>query len=183
MTTHLHFYTAKPGQGCSVIAAATALSLEGNILLMDHNDDLAAVLGVGFKDIVTVVKDNVNLTRKTNEDTKDYDFVVHDWGNVPPPSYGHSFLVTTACYLALRKAVALAVRPDAIILHEQQGRALTEKDVATAIGAPLVAVVPNDPTVARSIDAGLLSVRMPRPLGRALESVVQHISANAAVSK
>ena len=183
MTTHLHFYTAKAGQGCSVIAAATSLSLEGNVLLMDHNDDLAAVLGLSYQDLVTVVKDNVNLTSNTNEDTKDYDFVVHDWGNISPPDYGHNFLVTTACYLALRKAVVLAVRPDAIILHEQPNRALTEKDVANAIGSPVVAVVPNDPTVARSVDAGLLSVRMPRPLGRALENVVQHISANAAVSK
>jgi hypothetical protein len=82
-----------------------------------------------------------------------------------------SVLVTRACYLALRRARSVPLRPSEIVLVEEPGRSLTVGDVADALGAPVVAQVPYDPAIARAVDAGLLATRLPRPLVRALREV------------
>lgn len=80
-----------------------------------------------------------------------------------------SWLVTRACYLSLRRAVALPYRPSGVVLVEEPGRALRPADVHAVLGVPVVASVPADPGVARAVDAGLLSRRLPAQLGRPLE--------------
>ena len=80
----------------------------------------------------------------------------------------HSLLVTRACYLALRRATAASLRPTGIVLVAEPGRALGVLDVEEVIGVPVVAEVPVDPAVSRSVDAGLLVGRVPAVLGRAL---------------
>jgi Mrp family chromosome partitioning ATPase len=80
----------------------------------------------------------------------------------------HSLLVTRACYLALRRAVAAPLRPSAVIVVEEPGRALSCADVAEVLGVPVAAQVLHDPAVARAVDAGLLASRLPRGLERAL---------------
>jgi MinD-like ATPase involved in chromosome partitioning or flagellar assembly len=99
--------------------------------------------------------------------------VVVDAGTGPPPATLHhaadrSLMVTRACYLALRRAVASPIRPTAVILVVEPGRALRAADVETAIGAPVIASVTVDPAVARAVDAGLLSARLPRTMQRDL---------------
>lgn len=99
--------------------------------------------------------------------------VVIDAGTGVPSEVLHervdrSILVTRACYLALRRAVAAPVRPSAIVLVSEPGRALRAADVETAIGAPVIATVALDPAVARAVDAGLLSARLPRIIQRDL---------------
>lgn len=79
-----------------------------------------------------------------------------------------SLLVVRPCYLALRRAVASPVRPSAVILVDEPGRALDRRDVEDALGVPVRAVVRTSDTVARAVDAGLLAARMPRDLARAL---------------
>ncbi len=74
-----------------------------------------------------------------------------------------SVLVTRACYLALR-AARCGPTPDHVLLVKEPGRALNSGDVEAAIGAPVTAMVPWDPAVARSVDAGLLAARLPRSL-------------------
>ena len=94
-------------------------------------------------------------------------------GVPPPPLVGaasHSFLVIRPCYLALRRAVAMAATPTGIVLVQEPGRALTVRDVERALGAPVVAEVPYDPAVARAVDAGLLAARLPRSLLQPLQS-------------
>jgi hypothetical protein len=75
-----------------------------------------------------------------------------------------SILVTRACYLALARAAVSELRPDAVVLVDEAGRALRASDVAESVGVPVVATVAIDPAVARAVDSGLLARRLPRPL-------------------
>lgn len=70
-------------------------------------------------------------------------------------------MVVRACYLALRRAVAVDVRPDRVILIVEPGRALTTVDVEAALGVPVAAEIPFDPAISRAIDAGLFTARLP----------------------
>jgi len=78
-----------------------------------------------------------------------------------------SVLVLRSCYLAVRRAgrVAASTR---VVLIEEPGRALNHRDIAAAIGVEPWRRVSADPAVARCVDAGLLSCRLPRSL-RTLE--------------
>lgn len=82
-----------------------------------------------------------------------------------------SLLVTRPCFLSLRRAIAAGIRPDGVVLLDEPGRALGRTDVADVIGAPIVAVVPVEPSTARAVDAGLLAARPPADLLRALADV------------
>jgi MinD-like ATPase involved in chromosome partitioning or flagellar assembly len=79
-----------------------------------------------------------------------------------------SILVTRPCFLALRRATALPVRPSEVVLLAEPGRSLTRLDVEDCAGAPVTAEVAVDPQVARAVDAGLLATRLPRALAREL---------------
>lgn len=79
-----------------------------------------------------------------------------------------SVLVTRPCFLALRRALTVPLRPSEVVLVMEPGRALTRSDVESCIGTPVVAEVPLDPAVARAVDAGLLASRLPRSLAKEL---------------
>jgi MinD-like ATPase involved in chromosome partitioning or flagellar assembly len=83
-----------------------------------------------------------------------------------------SILVTRPCFLALRRARAGGITPTEIVLVTEPGRSLTRHDIASAVGAPVVATVPFDPAIARAVDAGLMSTRLPRALSRELARAV-----------
>lgn len=80
-----------------------------------------------------------------------------------------SVLVTRACFLSLRRALAAPVRPSEIVLLSEPGRSLSRRDIEDCLGAPVVAEVAVDPLVARAVDAGLLASRLPRSLARELD--------------
>lgn len=82
-----------------------------------------------------------------------------------------SILVLRPCYLALRRAAALADRPDAIVLLVEDGRALGARDVEAVVGAPVAASVPVQPSIARLVDAGLLAGRVPGAVATPLAAV------------
>ncbi|HEY7627300.1 MAG TPA: hypothetical protein VH761_09535 [Ilumatobacteraceae bacterium] len=95
--------------------------------------------------------------------------VIVDAGLGPPrpelrSAASHSLLVVRPCYLALRRAQQLMVRPTGVVLVTEPGRALTSTDIEGALGVGVVAEVHYDPAVARAVDAGLLAARMPRSL-------------------
>lgn len=79
-----------------------------------------------------------------------------------------SLLVTRACYLSLRRAVAAPVRPSGVVLVNEPGRALDRGDVESVLGVPVSAEIAVETTVARAVDAGLLASRLPRSLQRGL---------------
>lgn len=72
-----------------------------------------------------------------------------------------SLLVTRPCYLALRAATRQHQRIDGVILVSEPGRALGRRDVESVLRAPVVAEVPVSPQIARVIDAGMLTSRVP----------------------
>jgi hypothetical protein len=82
-----------------------------------------------------------------------------------------SFLVLRPCYLALRRAAAAPTRPSGVILISEPGRALRPADIEHVIGVPVRAVIETDAAVARAVDAGLMSCRLPRPLAHSLRNV------------
>lgn len=79
-----------------------------------------------------------------------------------------SLLVLRPCYLALRRALAAPIRPSGVVLVSEPGRSLGRRDIEDVLGVPVRAEVAWDPAVARAVDAGLLSARVPRALERAL---------------
>ena len=79
-----------------------------------------------------------------------------------------SILVTRPCFLSLRRALTVPLRPSGVVLLTEPGRSLTRHDVEDCVGAPIVAEVAVDPLVARAVDAGLLACRLPRTLAKEL---------------
>ena len=79
-----------------------------------------------------------------------------------------TLLVTRACYIGLQRARAIRCRPDGVVLVCEPGRGLKSSHVEQSIGAPVVASISVDPAVARAVDAGLLTARVPRLLQREL---------------
>lgn len=84
-----------------------------------------------------------------------------------------SLLVTRPCYLAMRRAEAVDLRPTGLVLLREPGRSLDRSLVERALGAPVVASIDHDPAVARAVDAGTFVRRPPRPLGRQIDALVR----------
>ena len=103
--------------------------------------------------------------------------VTVDAGTLPLPGAlvrgsDHRWLVTRACYLALRRAARAPGSPTGVVLVEEPGRALGWRDVEASLGVPVVAVVGWSPRIARAVDAGLLRCgRLPSDLDRAVAAL------------
>lgn len=82
-----------------------------------------------------------------------------------------SLLVLRPCYLSLRRAQQVGLRPTGIVLVGRADGSLHAPDVEAALDAPVVATVPADAQVARAVDAGLFGQRVPRSLRRSLRHV------------
>lgn len=135
------------------VEALTALEVEvggglsllprGSVLSSDRLGVAAAVLGAGHR---SVVIDGGVTARPA-------------WA--PPDAV--DVVVLRACYLGVRRAGRLAAGTRLVLL-EEPGRALRVADVEAALGVEVWRRVVVDPAVARAVDAGLLSVRLPRSL-------------------
>ena len=88
--------------------------------------------------------------------------------------------VVRPCYLALRRATTLGASTqrasDAIVVVNEPNRALGPKDIETVLRVPVRAVVPFDASISRSVDAGLLSHRIPKVAEEALAEFVASLS-------
>jgi hypothetical protein len=58
-----------------------------------------------------------------------------------------------------------------VVVVSDEERRITDSDVAAAIGLQVLASVSVQPAVARAVDAGLLSARLPRTYTRSLEAL------------
>jgi hypothetical protein len=58
-----------------------------------------------------------------------------------------------------------------VVLIAEPGRALTKRDIENSLSAPIEATVSLDPAIARAVDSGLLTTRLPRVLFRELRRV------------
>ncbi|MGH9188072.1 MAG: hypothetical protein ACRD0U_20060 [Acidimicrobiales bacterium] len=83
-------------------------------------------------------------------------------------SADQSLLVLRSCFLALRRASVMAVRPSGVVLVVEDGRAITRDDVESVLGVPVRAQVRVTPQIARAVDAGILAGHLPRTLERDL---------------
>jgi cellulose biosynthesis protein BcsQ len=107
-------------------------------------------------------------------DQSDQRVVILDTGaHLPLVPGAQSLLVMRPCYLAVRRAATSGVHPTGIVLVRELERSLTNADIEAAIGSPIVAEIPMDPLIARSVDAGLANVRLPRSLTRPLRKLLR----------
>jgi hypothetical protein len=82
-----------------------------------------------------------------------------------------SLLVLRACFLALQRAASAPLRPSGVVLLLEPGRAITAGDVEQSLGVPVLARVRVTDSVARAVDAGLLTAHLPRTLAHDLRHV------------
>jgi Flp pilus assembly CpaE family ATPase len=193
---------AKGGQGTTTVAALLALlsARHGRpTLLIDTQGDAASVLGLPEQPpssslsaaVATTIDvaerlrvahlnascidettlDRISELAATGHDVfidtgTDYD-TLHRFDSLRP----RRLLVTRACYLAIRRAIAVPFTPDHVVLIREYHRALTEADVSRALALPVTRIV-HDPSIARTIDAGLLAVRVPRCLVHPLQRLL-----------
>lgn len=125
------------------VAPGLQLLPRGSVAPTQRLDVLAAVLGAGRR---TVVVDTGVGGRPA-------------W----TPGDALDVVVLRACYLAVRRAGRVAAG-SRVVLLEESGRALRASDVESALGVEVWRRLLVDPAVARAVDAGLLSVRLPRSL-------------------
>ncbi len=84
-------------------------------------------------------------------------------------------VVVRGCYLALRRAVhhPMIEHAHGVVLVDEHGRSLGARDVEDVLGLPVLAAIEAKAVVARAVDAGTLTTRMPdllaRPMRHALE--------------
>jgi Mrp family chromosome partitioning ATPase len=90
---------------------------------------------------------------------------------------GLSLLVLRPCYLALRRALKAPVEASGIILVGEPQRSLQQADVEDVLGLQVRAAIPWKPAIATAVDAGLLARRLPTPLERSLQRVVETVAA------
>ena len=86
-------------------------------------------------------------------------------------SADRALLVSRYCYLALRRAVHLTPRSTGLVTIREHGRSLDRHDLERLLGVPVVADLPWAPEIARAVDAGLLTDRLPRVARQALEGL------------
>ena len=164
------FISPKAGQGTTVVACATALALaeNGDTAIVPSMDTWAAL---GLPEGATAASPTLSVNATPGLNTPNV--VLDDQpGDV-------TYMVVRPCYMALRRAVAADMKADGIVLIEEPGRALTQRDVERALGIPVVAVITFDPAIARSVDAGLLACRQPAQLRTAARRVVEHAASLA----
>lgn len=82
-----------------------------------------------------------------------------------------SLLVIRGCYIALRRAAVFPLRPTGFVFVDEPRRVLTVDDVTNVLGVPCMGVVSHDPDIARTVDAGTLTARLPRRLARELRQM------------
>jgi hypothetical protein len=88
-----------------------------------------------------------------------------------------SLVVLRGCYLALRRAVRMPVlqTTSGVVLLDEPGRSLTSQQISDVLDLPVLVRVPVKTTIARAVDAGVLTSRMPEPLARAAHELVRAI--------
>ena len=87
-----------------------------------------------------------------------------------------SLLVVRECFLNLRAAQLSSLTPTAVVVLKEPGRHLGRPDVEAVTGAPVVAQIAVDASVARCLDAGLATARLPRSLLRSLGRVLADVA-------
>jgi len=185
MTRTIILTGARGGQGTSTVAATLAVLAAGHGPTLLRSDDpaaTAALVGVPLALDDEWIDVCPNLTYVATSAPAaagaSYDTVVIDGGRAPvrpsdrqEPSGGPAdpqdgveryAVLRGPCYVALATLVTSGVAYDGVIVVTEPNRSLSERDVTDVLGIPVVATIPLDPAVARSIDAGIFVSRLHR---------------------
>jgi hypothetical protein len=190
MTTR-NFFGASGGVGTTTIVASHGVQLASagvDTLLIDASDGgLRLALAMPWIETSTLTDEHVypvdeflSIARADDADvvaalvrrSTDAQIAI-DWGRRQPPNLeGERIIVVTNDYASLQRAVA-DYHFDAFVLSRYDARrALGVTDVEHALGKRPRAVLNDDPTIGRAIDAGLLTTRLPRSLDNQLQQVL-----------
>ena len=186
MTRTITLHGARGGQGTTTVAAALALLAADSgptTLVCDDPTATCALLGIPapLRDDWAQVTTNLRLDPSDPQPASHdaHCTVVVDGGPLPQHRAGersvapageidplpgeHYAVLRGPCYVALASLLSsLGPRIDGVVLVAEDGRSLTAADVHDVLGVPVVATVPIHPSVARTIDAGLLTSRLHR---------------------
>ena len=178
MTTDTTFVGAKGGVGTSTVAALYALqvSRSGQPVHLTATDaasvqDLAAILGVPTPSAGHVVEAAPRLTLGEARGPQATN-IVDACTDCFSDHTGRVLLVLRNDYQSLRRALGAPRTTAGLVLVSEPKRALGRRDVEDVLATPIVAELHLDPSVARTIDAGLLTgVRSPFNLALLADTV------------
>jgi hypothetical protein len=90
---------------------------------------------------------------------------------------GANVVVVRGCYLALRRAVhhPMIDHATGVVLVDEHGRSLGARDVEDVLGLPVVATIEARAVVARAVDAGTITARMPDLLARPMRHAIERL--------
>ena len=181
----INIFGTKGGVGVTTLTAALAYHLADRRTVevnarVDELDSLAAALGCGTQpETGTVITNGLWFGDRPGSPAE---IVINDCGTnvaeVGLTAPGDlNLLVTRACYLGLRRFIRGVGEEDrtrfaGIVLLEEPGRALGDREVRDVTGLPILTKVPVTDSIARAIDAGVLGVRTPDPLRRSLDELI-----------
>ena len=80
----------------------------------------------------------------------------------------HSYCVVRLCFLSLRRLQQSSVTPTGLIIIDEPNRMLAPEDFVRSVHAPVIATIPWDASISRSVNSGTLGRAMPKQLVRAL---------------
>ena len=111
-------------------------------------------------DLDQVSRERVDILARWMDQTDS--IVLVDAGTGPPPEAlieiaDRNLIVTRPCYLGLMKGVRTGQQPDGIVLINEPSRSLNSSSVERSLSAPIVATIDAHPSIARAVDAGLLT--------------------------
>lgn len=171
---------AAGGVGTTSVASAVALEIAADraVLLEDRTGtgDTFVTFGLAVPVSPTAVQAS---TRRNGAELwasdgpgvwpESTDVVVRDWGTTTSPIGIELFaeltvLVVTSRYGPLRRAMNLGVKPDIVVARTVPSDALSIEDVRRVFGGVPVVEMVTDPAVARALDSGLFSSRLPESL-------------------
>lgn len=194
------FTGAKGGSGTTVTACAAALVLARSgrsVTIVEHtrwpevdvSGDVCAVFAVPTDPDTIALAGSAALTpgirwaRDREQVPDDTDVLIvdrgvrHTWGDGEPHDGELHVLVTRGCYLALRRTVRSSVLADTagIVLIEEQGRSLGNREVADVLDRPVLTRIPARAAIARAVDAGILAARLPDALARPVRRLLTQL--------
>lgn len=163
-STTVTFAGAKGGVGTTTVAALHALAMtrRGHTVRITSRtttgvEDLAAVLGVPTPPAGEPVQVLPGLTLADQPCPDSYSVVDAGTDLFTTPDAGPLYAVVRNDYLSLRRALPAVAETTGVVLVVEPNRSLTQRDIVDVLGRPISAEVRLDPTIARAVDAGLLS--------------------------